>query len=78
MDGISACICQDTTARSTADIGFIDLDVLVGSATDPVLIGSDHAGAELVQDLEGGFKTLEPDQRLNCVADMPGVWLPIK
>ena len=42
-------------ARPSADIGFIDLDVLTGHTANPVLIGTYHASAELVENLEGGL-----------------------
>ena len=50
--------------RATADPGFIDFDVIAGSAADPILIRSNHAGAELVEDLKGGFVTGKPDLAL--------------
>jgi hypothetical protein len=51
---------RDATAfapRSTADIAFIDFGILALPATDPVLIRSNHAGAEFKEYLECGFVT---------------------
>jgi len=51
-------------ARPTPDIGFIDLDVLARLVTNPVLIRTDHAGAQFVQDLERGLMARKPDLTL--------------
>ena len=42
-------------ARSTADPAFIDLDVLVRLAADPILIRTNHSSAEFVEYLECRF-----------------------
>ncbi len=38
---------------STSDIAFVDFDVLAGIAAYPILIWAHHAGAELMENLEG-------------------------
>ena len=58
--------------RATADPGFIDFDVIAGSAADPILIRSNHAGAELVEDLKGGFVTGKPDLALELCGGHAG------
>jgi hypothetical protein len=45
---------------SPANEGFIDLDVLSGTATDSVLVWSDHTGAQLVQNLKGRLVSGNP------------------
>ena len=42
-------------ARPAANPGLIDLDADAGLAADAILIAPHHAGAQLVQDLEGGL-----------------------
>jgi hypothetical protein len=42
-------------ARTTAHVGFIGLDDFFGFTTDPILIRSHHADAQLVKNLKGSF-----------------------
>ena len=44
-------------------------------ATDAVATGSDHAGAEFVEDLERGLVAVQAKLALELDAEMPGVWL---
>jgi hypothetical protein len=62
-------------ARFPTHIGFVHLDVPIRLAADPILVGSHHARAELVQDAESRLERVKPSCRWNCTADMPGVWL---
>jgi hypothetical protein len=50
-------------ARATADPSFIDFNVITGAA-DAILIRSNHGGAELVENLKGGFVARKPDLAL--------------
>ena len=54
MDAPAFTVCSST------DMGLIDLDVLTGLASNPVLIGTHHAGAELVENLESGLVASQP------------------
>src|SRR5450432_233433 len=47
-------------ARPAADPGFIDLDMLFRPTTDTVLVRPHHAGAQFMQDAEGGFVSCQP------------------
>src|SRR3989338_528132 len=47
-------------ACTTADIGLVNLDVFVGFAADPVMVRANHAGSELVENLECRFITGKP------------------
>jgi hypothetical protein len=42
-------------ACAPANIGLVGLDMNVRAGADAILVGAHHAGAQLVQDLEGGF-----------------------
>lgn len=44
-----------------ADVGFISFDVLVGFAADAVLIGTHHAGAQLVENAKGRLVARQPE-----------------
>src|SRR5471030_1623933 len=48
-------------AGSTADVGFIHLDMLVRLAADAVLIGPHHASAQLVENAEGRLVARQPE-----------------
>ena len=50
--------------RCAADPGLVNLDALLRIATDPVPAGADHAGAELVENLEGGLVSGEAELAL--------------
>jgi len=43
------------STRSSADPGFIHLNMVFWPSADPVLVRPHHAGAKLVEDAEGGF-----------------------
>ena len=45
------------SACSPSDIAFVDFDVLAGMAAYPILIWAHHAGAELMENLEGRLVT---------------------
>src|SRR5450432_77824 len=47
-------------ARPSADPGFIDLDMLFRPTTDTVPVRPHHAGAQFMQDTEGGFVSCQP------------------
>ena len=42
-------------AGPAADVGFIDFDMLIRQAADAVLIGTHHAGAQLVENTKSGL-----------------------
>lgn len=48
-------------AGTSADVGFIGLDVLIGSAANSILVGSYHADAQLVKNLECGLVARESE-----------------
>ncbi len=62
-------------ACPTADPGFVHLDMLVRVATDAILIGADHSGAQFVEDLKGCLVTREPELPLELDGRHAGVWL---
>ena len=47
-------------ARPSPDPRFIDLDMLIRPSPDTVLVRPHHAGAQFVQDAEGGFVSCQP------------------
>jgi hypothetical protein len=51
MDASAFSVC------SPSDIAFVDFDVLAGIAAYPILIWAHHAGAELMENLEGRLVT---------------------
>ena len=54
MDAPAFTVCSST------DIGLIDRDVLTVLASNPVLIGTHHAGVELVENPESGLVASQP------------------
>ena len=48
-------------AGPAADIGFINLDMLIRLAADAILIGPHHASAQLVENAEGRLVTRQPE-----------------
>src|SRR3990170_4395351 len=48
-------------ASTTADIGFVGLDVFSWVATDPILVGTHHAGSEFVKNLESSLVTRQSE-----------------
>ncbi len=46
--------------RPSADPCFVHFDMLTGLTADPVLVGTHHGRAELVEDAKGGFIAREP------------------
>jgi acyl CoA:acetate/3-ketoacid CoA transferase len=66
-------------ASTAADIGFIGLNVISGVATNPILVGTHHAGPQFVKNLESRLVTLQSESCCwNWTADIPGVWLATK
>jgi hypothetical protein len=65
------------TVCSSTDIGLIDRDVLTVLASNPVLIGTHHAGVELVESPESGLVASQPKLPLkpHSRPDIPRVWL---
>jgi hypothetical protein len=65
-------ICHTTSsaAGSPANVGFVNLDVLVwpGVATDPIPVGADHCSAQLVEDIERRLVSANPKLAL----ELPG------
>jgi hypothetical protein len=47
-------------ARASANPGFIDFDVFIWIAANTVLVGTYHAGAELVEYLESCLIAFQP------------------
>src|SRR5450631_738557 len=55
-------------AGPAADVGFINLDMLVRLATDAVLIGPHHASAQLVENAESRLVARQPELPLKLNA----------
>ena len=52
-------------ASTAADVGFIGFDVFSGVATNPILVGKDHAGPQFVKNLESSLVTWQSELPLN-------------